>query len=171
MYLLCVQDIKIKIIAWANIYFSFFCSFICVAWLIVRSARVVWIIGYMCVHTRPLLTFPNPRQSLLKRLCKMANVRQKKVKKKPNIAVSVDTCCHSSWHGQNARGQRPPHAADSSSYWHLSHSRAGSTRGNLENIVKLCQQLRQQTSTRQLTDDKQFGENQIQISRKSHTHT
>lgn len=24
----CMKDIKIKIIAWANIYFSFFCSFI-----------------------------------------------------------------------------------------------------------------------------------------------
>lgn len=41
-----VQDIKIKIIAWANIYFSFFCTIIFAAWLIVApSARgVYWLL-------------------------------------------------------------------------------------------------------------------------------
>lgn len=66
-----------------------------------------------------------------------------------SVAVPVDTCCHSSWHGQNAHGKRPPLGRQLLTLaTHTDTLPEGVNGGaNLENIVKLWQQLRQQTST------------------------
>lgn len=66
-----------------------------------------------------------------------------------SVAVPVDTCCHSSWHGQNAHGKRPPLGRQLLTLATHTDTLAQGVNGgrNLENIVKLWQQLRQQTST------------------------
>lgn len=64
--------------------------------------------GHSCVHSASIDFSQSPAKSLQTPL-------QNGERKKLNIAVAVsvtvvhvDTCCHSSWHGQNAHGKRPP---------------------------------------------------------------